>query len=131
MLSSVYFLSLNVTLCEKRNSYSKIILFIFVIMSVFSFGRTQEKGECFVQSCLRKTFLLLYVPQNKAHSILYIYIVRPPFYFSFLFSNSCFTHLRELGKENMYIQYSEFFCFLCKLSSCIMQLFFLLFVQLI
>ncbi len=131
MLSSVYFLSLNVTLCEKRNSYSKIILFIFVVMSVFSFGRTQEKGECFVQSCLRKTPPPPHVPQNKAHSILYIYIVRFPFYFVSLFSNSCFTHLRELGKENMYIQYSEFFCFLCKLSSCIMQLLFLLFVQLI
>ena len=126
MLSSVYFFKSQCNLCEERNSYIKIILFYnYCHECVLCLEKFKKKGECFVQSSLRETPLSPHVPQNKAHSILYICIVRFPFYFVSLFPNSCFTHLRELGKGNMYIQYSGFFVFLCKLSSCIMQLFFL------
>ena len=45
----------------------------------------KKKGECFVQSSLRETPLSPHVPQNKAHSILYIYVVRFPFYLSLFF----------------------------------------------
>ena len=48
----------------------------------------------------------------KQDTLYFVHICsKIPFLFVSLFPNSCFTHLRELGKGNMYIQYSGFFVF--------------------
>jgi len=112
MLSSVYFFKSQCNLCEKRNSYIKIILFYnYCHECALCLEKFKKKGECFVQSSLRETPLSPHVPQNKAHSYFVHICSKIPFLFVSLFPNSCFTHLRELGKGNMYIQYSGFFVF--------------------
>ena len=126
MLSSVYFFKSQCNLCEKRNSYIKIILFYnYCHECALCLEKFKKKGECFVQSSLRETPLSPHVPQNKAHSILYIYVVRFPFYLSLFFrihaSHICVNWEKEICIYNT----QDFFVLLCKLSSYIMQLFFL------